>query len=113
MQPSIHNIVNVGIGLFRLTEENFQSTVLELEKNYSNLRELGEREKTEKFSQIEELIIKGIRDSRKLESEFLKILGDFQKNAMGGTLSIDSKSPEFQPTPLQKKEKRTKKIKAA
>ena len=84
-----------------------------MEKNVSILKELGEREKTEKLSQIEELIIKGIRDSRKLESEFLKFLGEFQRNAMGGTLKVDNKSPKAQPTPLQKKEKRSKKIKAA
>jgi len=113
MQPSIYNIVNLGIGLFRLTEENFQSTVQELEKNYSNLKELGEREKTVKLSQIEELIIKGIRDSRKVESEFVKILDEFQKNAFGGNSKTQDKSPEIQPTPIQKKEKRSKKNKAA
>ena len=113
MQPSIYNIVNLGIGIFRLTEENFQNTIQELEKNYSNLKELGEREKTVKLSQIEELIIKGIRDSRKIESEFVKILDEFQKNPLGGNSKAQNKSPEFQPTPIQKKEKRTKKIKAA
>jgi len=113
MQPSIYNIVNLGIGIFRLTEENFQNTIQELEKNYSNLKELGEREKTVKLSQIEELIIKGIRDSRKIESEFVKILDDFQRNALGGNSKARDKSPEIQPTPIQKKEKRTKKNKAA
>ena len=113
MQPSIYNIVNLGIGIFRLTEENFQNTIQELEKNYSNLKELGEREKTVKLSQIEELIIKGIRDSRKIESEFVKILDEFQKNPLGGNSKARDKSPEIQPTPIQKKEKRTKKIKAA
>jgi hypothetical protein len=96
-----------------LTEENFQNTIQELEKNYSNLKELGEREKTVKLSQIEELIIKGIRDSRKIETEFVKLLDEFQKNALGGTSKVQSKPPEYQPTPIQKKEKRTKKIKAA
>lgn len=113
MQPSIHNIVNLGIGIFRLTEENFQNTLQELEKNYSNLKELGEREKTVKLSQIEELLIKGIRDSRKIESEIVKILDKLQLSALGGNPKPLEKSAEVQPTPIQKKEKRTKKNKAA
>jgi hypothetical protein len=114
MQPTtIHNIVNLGIGIFRLTEENFQNTLQELEKNYSNLKELGEREKTVKLSQIEELLIKGIRDSRKIESEIVKILDNFQLSALGRNPKPQEKSTEVQPTPIQKKEKRTKKTKAA
>lgn len=108
MLPKFSSIVDLGIGLFKQTEENFQSSIHMIEKRISDLKDLGEREKTEMLLQIEELLKKGIRDSRKIETDLHNFFNNFFSTEK--TNEIISQKPKIiQNTKLKK----TKKVKAA
>lgn len=64
----IKQFVNIGIGLIKTIEEELELKKRELEE----LKRKGEEEKTESIQQFEKLLIKLIKDSKKLESVILK-----------------------------------------
>jgi ribosomal protein L16 Arg81 hydroxylase len=111
MLPKVSTLVNFGIGLFLQTEENIQTSFQKLEQRFSELKELGEKEKTEQLYQIEELLKKGIRDTRKIETEFQKFFTHLIKKE-----ESSPKNPKI-PTPSDDfpsvKLKKTKKNRAA
>ncbi len=61
------NIVNLSIGIYLQSMEDVKKHINIAEGEITKLISLGEKEKTEQILQIEELLKKIIRDSRKLE----------------------------------------------
>ncbi len=111
MLPKFSILINLGIGLIRQTEEDLQNSIQLFEKRIIDLKELGEKEKTEMLLQIEELLKKGIRDSRKLESEIHIFFHNlFPKENSNLKISHHPNNSKILQT---EKIKKTKKVRAA
>lgn len=66
MKQEILEFLNIGIGLLKSIEEQIEKTKIELEE----VKRRGELEKTGTIQQVEKLLIKFIKDSKKFEESF-------------------------------------------
>ena len=128
MNSTISNFINLTIGICIESYGDVKNSLNSMEHEINKLVALGEKEKTQQILQIEELLKKVLRDSKKLEGSIQeklveisqKIQNDIallsnnkenQKNILNE--SIKSKISEMQELTSKGQSKKSKKNRAA
>ena len=129
MNNLFSNFINLSIGICLETYGEIKNTLNSMENEVNRIKALGEKEKTEQILQIEELLKKILRDSKKLETSIQekiteinnKIQNDMSKfsNTERGLQrdelneTIKNKISEMQELTVKSQTKKSKKSRAA
>ena len=128
MNSTISNFINLTIGICIESYGDVKNSLNSMEHEINKLVALGEKEKTQQILQIEELLKKILRDSKKLEGNIQEKLEEIsqkiqkdialfsnnkenQKNILNE--SIKSKISEMQELTSKGQSKKSKKNRAA
>ena len=129
MNNLISNFINLSIGICLESYSEIKNTLDTMDNEVNKLKVLGEKEKTEQILQIEELLKKILRDSKKLEgsiqekiieinnkiqNDLANLSGrekDFQRDALNDL--VKSKISEMQELSTKNQTKKSKKTRAA
>ncbi len=128
MNSTISNFINLTIGICIESYGDVKKSLNSMEHEINKLVALGEKEKTQQILQIEELLKKILRDSKKLEGNIQEKLEEIsqkiqkdialfsnnkenQKNILNE--SIKSKISEMQELTSKGQSKKSKKNRAA
>ena len=128
MNSTISNFINLTIGICIESYGDVKNSLNSMEHEINKLVALGEKEKTQQILQIEELLKKILRDSKKLEGNIQEKLEEIsqkiqkdialfsnnkenQKNILNE--SIKSKISEMQELSSKGQSKKSKKNRAA
>ena len=129
MNNLFSNFINLSIGICIESYGEIKNTLNSMESEVNRIKALGEKEKTEQILQIEELLKKILRDSKKLETSIQekiteinnKIQNDMSKfsNTERGLQrdelneTIKNKISEMQELTVKSQTKKSKKSRAA
>jgi len=97
MEKLVMDIVNAGIALFRSGEEKLKSSVVDLEKLYTELKSKGELDQSEQAQKIRELLNKTVADAQeafqKTNANYDEIVAKLQTNYQTLVAQIDQSLP--------------------
>lgn len=84
LEKNIQDILNAGIGLFKVGEQNFQTAIQAVTKTFEELKTKGASDNSEAAQKIREVLdntIKGLNDvSSKAQENFNTLMAEAQKN---------------------------------
>ena len=84
LEKNLQDILNAGLGLFKMGEENFQSALKAVEKTFEDLKGRGASDNSEAAQKIREVLdntIKGVKDVQtQAEQNFNRVLAEAEKN---------------------------------
>jgi len=129
MNNIFSNFINLSIGICLESYGDIQKSLNSVDNEIIKLIALGEKEKTEQFLQVEELLKKVLRDSKKLEGSIQEKVSEISKKIQNDLAllsnndkeiqkniveeSIKSKISEMQELSSKSQSKKSKKTKAA
>ncbi|ABZ94735.1 hypothetical protein EHQ92_14180 [Leptospira biflexa] len=97
MEKLVMDVVNAGIALFRSGEEKLKSSIVDLEKVYTELKSKGELDKSAETQKIRDLLSKTIADAQgaigKTNASYDEIVAKLQTNYQSIYQQIDTAIP--------------------
>lgn len=84
LEKNIQDILNAGIGLFKVGEQNFQTAIQAITKAFEDLKSKGAADNSEAAQKVREVLdntIKGLNDvASQAQANFERVLSEAQKN---------------------------------
>ena len=97
MEKLVMDVVNAGIALFRSGEEKLKSSIVDLEKVYTELKSKGELDKSAETQKIRDLLSKTIAVAQgaigKTNASYDEIVAKLQTNYQSIYQQIDTAIP--------------------
>lgn len=111
LQKTVQNLLNAGIGLYKVSEENLKRAITEFDKVYEELVQKGQQENSEMITNLRKNIddiVKQIEDlntkasqtledvSKQIQDNYQKLIAEIEKNLPKEQIDqIRSKVEEF------------------
>jgi hypothetical protein len=96
MNNIFSNFINLSIGICLESYGDIQKSLNSVDNEIIKLIALGEKEKTEQFLQVEELLKKVLRDSKKLEGSIQEKVSEISKKIQNDLALLSNNDKEIQ-----------------
>ncbi|MDH5656276.1 MAG: hypothetical protein OEZ34_10230 [Spirochaetia bacterium] len=85
IDKNLKDLLDAGLGLFKLGEGKIQEIVSDLEKNFNQLKEKGAEDHSEAAVRLRELLTRTMKDVRNVTDQAEKNLNSFLNEAKNNT----------------------------